>query len=51
MRANNRSSHRHKKEKLERQSKERLLIVRNVWFLIVLAKLLSLLTLILTYYH
>ncbi len=45
------SSHRPNQEKLERYSREWLLIVRNIWFLIVLAKFLSFLILILTYYH
>ena len=51
MRTTNHSSCRHTQENLNNQLKNRLLILQKIWFLIVLARLLSFLMLILTYYH
>lgn len=51
MRATRRSSYRLDQKKLNSQLKKRLLIMQNIWLLIVLSRVLSILILILTHYH
>lgn len=44
-------SYRHDQKKVNTISSEKLLIIRNIWVLIVLARILSFLILFLSYYH
>ena len=51
MKTNKHSSYRPNQEKLDYFLEKKLIIMQNIWLLIVLSRFLTLLILILTYYH